>query len=114
MIELNFHNRKFDGTPVVRDLEVMTYAEARVGDYKPELLKKSDRLNVLLFEESYLRATVDVQEIYSNVPSMGINGITIFKDAMIPMREEASYVNEFFPAGAIIIDSLVLYREDGF
>ena len=39
MIEFNCPNRKFDGTPVVCDLEVMAYAEAQVGEYKSELLK---------------------------------------------------------------------------
>ena len=32
MIEFNCPNRKFDGTPVVCDLEVMAYAEAQVGE----------------------------------------------------------------------------------
>ena len=114
MIEFNCPNRKYDGTPVVCDLEVMAYAEAQVGDYKPELLKTPGKINVVHFVESYLEATIDMQDIYNIVPGMGINGITVFKDAMIPVCEDGETVNKFFPAGAIIIDSGVTEREDGF
>lgn len=114
MIEFNCPNRKFDGTPVVCDLEVMAYAEAQVGDYKPELLRTPGKMNALRFVESYLEASVDVQDIYNIVPGMGINGITVFKDAMIPVREDGESVNKVFPAGAVIIDSGVMEREDGF
>lgn len=114
MIEFNCPNRKYDGTPVVCDLEVMAYAEAQVGDYKPELLKSPGKINALHFVESYLGAAVDVQGIYNIIPGMGINGITVFKDAMIPVREDGKSVSKLFPAGAIIIDSDVMDREDGF
>ena len=87
MIEFNCPNRKFDGTPVVCDLEVMAYAEAQVGDYKPELLRTPGKINALHFVESYLGASVDAQNIYNIVPGMGINGITVFKDAVIPVNE---------------------------
>ena len=114
MIEFNCPNRKFDGTPVVCDLEVMAYAEAQVGDYKPELLKTPGKINAIHFVESYLGASVDVQNIYNMVPGMGINGITVFKDAMIPVHENEETVLKLFPAGAIIIDYGVMEREDGF
>ena len=114
MIEFNCPNRKYDGTPVVCDLEVMTYAEAQVGDYKPELLRTPEKINALHFVESYLNAAVDVQDILKVVPGMEINGITVFKDAMISVREEGINVSKFFPAGAIIIDQTVIGREDGF
>ena len=114
MIEFNCPNRKFDGTPVVCDLEVMAYAEAQVGDYKPELLRTPGKINALHFVESYLGASVDAQNIYNIVPGMGINGITVFKDAVIPVNEEGNAVGKIFPAGAIIIDSDVMEREDGF
>ena len=114
MIEFNCPNRKYDGTPVVCDLEVMAYAEAQVGDYKPELLKTPGKINALHFVESYLEAAVDVQDIYNIVPGMGINGITVFKDAMIMVHEDGRDVSKLFPAGAIIIDSGVMERMDGF
>ena len=114
MIEFNCPNRKFDGTPVVCDLQVMAYAEAQVGDYKPELLKEPGKLNALHFVESYLNAVVDVQNILNAVPGMEINGITVFKDALITVREDGEYVSKMFPAGAIIIDQSVIGREDGF
>lgn len=114
MIEFNCPNRKYDGTPVICDLEVMAYAEAQVGDYKPELLKTPGKLNALHFVESYLDATVDVQDIRNVVPGMEINGITVFKDAMIRVREDGGFTSKLFPAGAIIIDQTVIGREDGF
>lgn len=114
MIEFRCPNRKFDGTPVVRDIEVMAYAEAHVRDYKPELLKTPGKINALHFVESYLNASVDVQDIRDAVPGMEINGITVFKDAVIQVREDGGDVKKLFPAGAIIIDSAVIGREDGF
>ena len=114
MIEFNCPNRKYDGTPVVCDLEVMAYAEAQVGDYKPELLKTPGKINALHFVESYLNASVDVQDIRNAVPGMEINGITVFKDAMIMVREDGGYVSKLFPAGAIVIDQSVIGKEDGF
>ena len=114
MIEFNCLNRKADGTPVVRDLEVMAYAEAQIGDYKPELLKAPGKVNALHFVEGYLNAAVDVQNILNVVPGMEINGITVFKDAMITVREDGGFVSKQVPAGAIIIDKSVIDREDGF
>ncbi len=114
MIEFSCPNRKYDGTPVVCDLEVMAYAEAQIGEYKPELLKEPGKLNVLHFVESYLGAVVDVQDVRNVVPGMEINGITVFKDAMIRVCEDGGFVDKFFPAGAVIIDQAVIGREDGF
>ena len=114
MIEFNCPNRKYDGTPVVCDLEVMAYAEAHVGDYKPELLKTPGKINALHFVESYLNASVDVQDIRNAVPGMEINGITVFKDAMITVREDSGYVSKLFHAGAIVIDQSVIGMKDGF
>lgn len=114
MIEFNCPNRKFDGTPVVCDLEVMAYAEAQVGEYKPEMLKTPGKINALHFVESYLGAAVDVQNILNVVPGMEINGITVFKDAMITVREDGGFISKLFPAGTVIIDQTVIGRENGF
>ena len=114
MIEFNCPNRKYDGTPVVCDLEVMAYAEAQVGDYKPELLRTPGKINALHFVDSYLGASVDVQNICNIVPGMAINGITVFKDAMITVREDGGFVEKFFPAGSVVVDSLMMDRDDGF
>ena len=114
MIEFNCPNRKFDGTPVVCDLEVMAYAEAQVGEYKPELLKTPGKINALHFVESYLGAAVDVQNILNVVPGMEINGITVFKDAMITVREDGGFISKLFSAGTVIIDQTVIGRENGF
>lgn len=114
MIEFYCPNRKYDGTPVVTDLAVMAYAEAQIGDYKPELLRTPGKINALHFVESYLNATVDAQDIRDIVPGMEINGITVFKDAMISVREEGKFIDKFFSAGAIIIDVFVIGRGDGF
>ena len=114
MIEFNCPNRKYDGTPVICDLEVMSYAEAQIGDYKPTLLHEPGRINALHFVESYLGAFVDAQDIRDAVPGMEIGGITVFKDAMIMVAEEGTMLEKFFPAGSIIIDSYVMGREDGY
>ena len=88
MIEFNCFNRKADGTPVVRDLEVMAFAEAQVGDYRPELLKTPGKVNALHFVENYLNTVVEVQNILTAVPGMEIDGITVFRDAVIKVRED--------------------------
>ena len=114
MIKFNCFNRKADGTPVVRDLEVMAFAEAQVGDYRPELLNTPGKVNALHFVESYLNADVDVHDILNAVPGMEIDGITVFRDAVIKVREDGGFVSKQVPAGAIIIDKSVIDREDGF
>ena len=114
MIEFNCPNRKYDGTPVICDLEVMAYAEAQVGDYRPALLREPGKLNALHFLETYLNACVDAQDIRNVVPGVEINGITVFKDAIITVNEEGKSVEKFFPAGAVVIDSSVMDREDGY
>ena len=114
MIEFNCFNRKADGTPVVRDLEVMAYAEAQIGDYKPELLRTPGKVNALHFVENYLNTVVEVQNILTAVPGMEIDGITVFKEAVITVRENGGFVSKKVPAGAIIIDQSVIDREDGF
>ena len=114
MIEFNCLYRKYDGTPVVRDLEVMAYAEAQVGDYRPELLREPGRLNAVHFVEAYLNASVDVQNIRNIVPGMEINGITVFKDAMITVWEDGGTVQKLFPAGSVIIDTGMADYESGY
>ena len=114
MIEFTCPNRKYDGTPVICDLEVMAFAEAQVSDYRPELLKSPGKLNALHFVESYLNASVDVQNILCIVPGMEINGITVFKDSVVPVREDGRIVDKLIPAGAIVIDQTVMGRKDGF
>ena len=114
MIKFSCRSRKRDGTPVVSDLEVMAFAEAQVWDYRPELLKEPGKLNALHFVESYLKATVDVQSIRHVVPGLEINGITLFQDSMVTVREEDGLVGKVFPAGTIIIDSTVIDMDDGF
>lgn len=114
MIAFNCLNRKANGMPVVCDLEVMAYAEEQVGDYNPELLKVPGKTDALRFVESYLGAVVDWQDIRNSVEGMEINGVTIFKNAMLRVREDGGFVDKFCPAGSIIIDQSVMGREDGF
>ena len=114
MIEFNCANRKFNGTPVVCDLEVMAYAEKQVGDYRPELLTAPNKINALHFVESYLNAAVDVQNIWNIMPGMEINGITVFKNAMIPVYEDGMSVKKPFSAGTIIIDTGIMNKKDGY
>ena len=114
MIEFNCPNRKYDGTPVVCDLEVMAYAEAQVREYSPDLLHTPGKINALHFVERYLNASVDVQNIKYIVPGMEINGITVLKDTAIPVGEVGKFIEKSFPAGVIIIDKTVMGREDGY
>ena len=60
MIEFNCFNRKADGTPVVRDLEVMAFAEAQVGDYRPELLKTPGKVNLVKSTLSILLRIISI------------------------------------------------------
>ena len=114
MLEFNCPNRKFDGTPVVCDQQVMGYAEAQIADYDSELLRNPGKLDALHFVKSYLNATVDVQNIRNMVPGMEINGITILRDASISVLEDEELVQRKYPGGAIIIDSTVMGRGDGY
>ncbi len=114
MIEFVCPNRKYDGTPVVTDLEVMAYAEAQIRDYNPELLKVPGKLNFMHFVESYLEAPVDVQDIRFVVPGAEISGVTVFKDAMITVMENGARVEKEFAAGTIIIDQGVITRDDSY
>ena len=114
MIEFVCPNRKYDGTPVITDLEVMAYAEAQIRDYNPELLKVPGKLNFMHFVESYLEAPVDVQDIRFVVPGAEISGVTVFKDAMITVMENGARVEKEFAAGTIIIDQGVITRDDSY
>ena len=114
MIRFNCPNRKNDGTPVICDLDVMAFAETQVGDYKPELLNTPGKINALHFVENYLNASVEGHNIKYVVPGMEINGITVFKDAVIKIREDNMDVDKLFPAGAIIIDQGLMLWENGY
>ena len=114
MLEFNCPNRKFDGTPVVCDQQVMGYAEAQIADYDSELLRNPGKLDALHFVKSYLNATVDVQNIRNMVPGMEINGITILRDATISILEDEEFVQKKYPGGAIIIVAPVMGRGDGY
>lgn len=114
MLEFYCPNRKYDGTPVVCDQQVMAYAEAQIGDYDPALLRTPMKLDALHFVKSYLNADVDVQDIRYMVPGMEINGITVLRDASIWVHEDEEVVRKDYPGGAIIIDSAVMGRGDGY
>lgn len=114
MLEFNCPNRKYDGTPVICDVDVMNYAENQIWEYMPELLRSPGKLDALHFVENYLNAVVDVQDIKNIVPGMEINGITVLKDTPIIVREDGMMVRKDFPAGAIIIDKTVMGRGDGY
>lgn len=107
MIEFNWYRRHRDGTPIVRNVDVIAFAEAQLKDYRPELLEKPGKIDALHFIESYLKANVDFQDIYYEEGENAIAGATVFNDESIRVfdRENQCVKDISVPAGTVIIDN---------
>ena len=90
-------------TPIIRNEVIRSYAEALVGDYKPELLVEPGPLNAEHFIESYLEATLDYQDIYYERGDSPIAGATVFNDERIRVFDRLGSVQ--YSANCRIISS---------
>jgi hypothetical protein len=81
LIEFRCRNRRAKSrTPVISDVEIESWAEAVLQDYKPSHLREPGALNAIYFVENYLEATIDYQDIYYPEGETAIIGATAFND----------------------------------
>lgn len=106
MISFRYRYFRKDHTPVVTDLEIQSYAEAILSDYKPQLLREPGRINGLHFLESYLGATVEFMDIYCPEGTK-IAGATVFNDEKVLIfdREHLCIRPVSVKADTILIDN---------
>ena len=64
MIKFRCFKRHQDGTPIIRDVDIVKFAEAQLADYRPELLEVPGKIDPLHFIEKYLGANIDFQDLY--------------------------------------------------
>ena len=107
MIDFGCRKRHRDGTPIVRDIEVIEYAEALLKDYRPELLEYPGRIDGLHFIETYLKANLDFQDIFYEEHENPIAGATVFNDegVMVFDRENQCVREIAVEADTVIIDN---------
>ena len=107
MIPFHCRCRDKTHTPIIRNEEIWTYAEALVQDYKPSLLREPSAINVIHFLESYLGATVEYQDIYYEKGASPIAGATVFNDDLIRVFDREGLCTRCIEisAGTIIIDN---------
>ena len=111
MINFTCRCTKRDGTPVIRDTEIMDYAEQLLNEYRPKMLKEPGKINADHFLESYLGASLDYQDIYYEKES--IAGATVFNDSYVRVfdHKHMSIKDIAVPAGTIIIDNDTLEND---
>lgn len=107
MIDFHCSKRHRDQTPVVKNTDIMDFAEAQVGDYKPKLLKEPGKIKSLHFIESYLGANVDYMDIYYPENTPQIAGATVFNDDIVRVfdKENLCIRKQRVPANTILIDN---------
>lgn len=107
MIKFECRCRHKDGTPIVRDADVVEYAEAVLADYRPELLEVPGKIDGLHFIEKYLRANIDFQDIYYEEDESPIAGATVFNDEGVRVfdREKQCVKEIAVEADTVIIDN---------
>ncbi len=112
MIPFKWHRRDARGVPIIRNRDIWTYAEALVGDYRPQLLRTPGALNVEHFLESYLGATIDYQDLYFGEDEDPIAGATVFHDDLIRVFDRDGMCVRLIPVAAntIIIDNETVRR----
>ena len=96
-------------TPVMSNQEIDEFAEAVLADYKPELLKKPEQINMEDFVEYYLKTDVIYKDIYYEDPDKPIRALTILNDGKIKVFDRdndcVSYAD--VPARGVVIDNEV-------
>lgn len=118
MIEFRCNSyHKPDNTPIVSDNAIREYAEAILGDYKPELLREPGKISGERFLENYLGATMDYQDIYYDEGKDPIAGATVFNDDKVWVfdRENQRIKELDVCANTIIIDNDTMQKgKEGF
>lgn len=117
MIKFYCRKRHQDGTPIIRDADIVRFAEAQLRDYRPELLEEPGKIDPIHFIEKYLGANIDFQDIYYEEGASQIAGATVFNDEEVRVfdRENMCTKNIAVKAGTIIIDnSTIQDRNEGF
>ena len=117
MIKFRCFKRHQDGTPIIRDVDIVKFAEAQLKDYRPELLEEPGKIDPLHFIEQYLGANIDFQDLYVEEGGRTIAGATIFNDEKVRVfdREKLRIKDIPVKAGTIIIDnSTINDKNEGF
>jgi len=107
LITFHCNKRRKDGTPIIKDTDVIAFAEAQLADYRPELLEKPGRIDPEHFIEKYLGATIDYQDIYYEEGESSIAGATVFNDEYVRVfdKDNLCIKKILVDAGTIIIDN---------
>ena len=107
MIRFYCNRRHGDGTPIIRDVDIMSYAERQLKDYRPELLEEPGKIDPVHFIEKYLGANIDFQYVYYEEGASPIAGATVFNDEDVRVfdRENQCVKDIHVDAGTIIIDN---------
>ena len=117
MIKFRCFKRHPDGTPIIRDADIVKFAEAQLRDYRPELLEVPGKIDPIHFIERYICANIDFQDIYYEEGASPIAGATIFNDEEVRVFDRDNMCIKDIPvkAGTIIIDnSTINDKNEGF
>ena len=98
-----------DGTPVVTDEAVQSYAEAVLGDYRPDLLEEPGKIDAFHFIENYLGLDLDFTDISYEEGESPIAGMMVFNDEEIRIfdRERLCIRNLPVRGDTILIDNML-------
>jgi len=101
---------KNHNTPVLFDWEIETYAHAVIEDYKPHLLREPNAINFQHFLESYLGATIEYHDIYSDDPERPILAMTIYSRGNIKVfdRENKCINSIEVPKRTVVVDNVIM------
>lgn len=117
MIEFKFNWMDREGTPIVKDAAIKAYARQVLADYRPELLEKPGKIDGIHFLESYLKANVEVLNIYHESDEDPIAGAAVFNRGRVRVfdKEHLRSAEITVDAGTVLLDNSTMEEgKEGF
>ena len=107
MIRFRCYRRSEDLTPIVKDVDIVRYAQAILADYSPSHLEAPAWFNADHFIEHYLNANVDVQYIYTDSRDDLIAAAAIFNLQKVRVfdKENRCTADIIVPPNTVLIDN---------
>lgn len=107
MIIFRCRKRHPDGTPIVKDVDIIAYAEAQLADYRPELLEVPGKIDPEHFIEKYLEANIDYQDLYYEEGTSPLAGAAVFNNESVRIFDRENKCIKDIPVEArtVIIDN---------
>lgn len=115
---IHLGSAKYDkyGTPVLKNSDIESYAEAVIADFDASILKEPTKFPFERFLEYYLGLTLIYSDIYYDKDAKQILGAAVFEDGYIKIfnKTKMTVDNLYVQANSVILDNTLKHnRQEG-